>query len=77
MVTSLCLFRIKVSFFGQENLIWPACIIPLVVDLKVERPTGPVKVGVIGSCFSRSMFRSEEYFNLGYKNHFTAPLTFS
>ena len=43
---------------------------------KVERPTGPVKVGVIGSCFSRSMFRSEEYFNQGYKDLFTIPLTF-
>lgn len=43
---------------------------------KVERPSGPVKVGVIGSCFSRSMFRSEEYFNLGYKDYFTTPLTF-
>lgn len=43
---------------------------------KIERPSGPVKIGVIGSCFSRSMFRSEEYFNQGYKDLFTIPLTF-
>lgn len=43
---------------------------------KTERLSGPVKIGVIGSCFSRSMFRSEEYFNQGYKDLFTIPLTF-
>lgn len=43
---------------------------------KVECLSGPVKVGVIGSCFSRSMFRSEGYFNPEYKNFFTVPLTF-
>jgi hypothetical protein len=42
---------------------------------KFECPTSPVRVGVIGSCFSRSMFRSEEYFNLGYKDFFSVPLT--
>ncbi|MEY0430598.1 DUF6270 domain-containing protein [Providencia rettgeri] len=43
---------------------------------KVECLSGPVKVGVIGSCFSRSIFRSEDYFNPDYKEFCTVPLTF-
>lgn len=35
----------------------------------------PVKIGVIGTCFSRSIFRSDEYFNPDYKKYFTVPLT--
>ncbi|WP_146187680.1 DUF6270 domain-containing protein [Limnohabitans sp. T6-5] len=41
-----------------------------------ESKISPVTIAVIGSCFSRSMFRSEEYFNPGYKNLFLVPLTF-
>lgn len=41
-----------------------------------ESKARPLKIAVIGTCFSRSMFRSDEYFNPGYKNLFTVPLTF-
>lgn len=43
---------------------------------KVKNKIGPVKVGVIGSCFSRSVFRSDTFFNPDYKKYFTVPLTF-
>lgn len=36
----------------------------------------PLKLAVIGSCFSRSIFRSDGFFNPDYKNFFTVPLTF-
>lgn len=35
----------------------------------------PLKIAVIGTCFSRSIFRSDEYFNPSYKKYFTVPLT--
>jgi uncharacterized protein YifE (UPF0438 family) len=36
----------------------------------------PLKIAVIGTCFSRSMFRSDDFFNPGYEKLFTVPLTF-
>ncbi len=41
-----------------------------------ESKAPPLKIAVIGTCFSRSMFRSDDFFNPGYKNLFTVPLTF-
>lgn len=43
---------------------------------KVKDKNGPVKVGVIGSCFSRSVFRSDTFFNPNYKKYFTISLTY-
>ncbi|MEE1921389.1 DUF6270 domain-containing protein [Pseudomonas sp. 148P] len=37
--------------------------------------SSPKKICVIGTCFSRSVFRSDEYFNPDYKRFFTVPLT--
>ncbi len=41
-----------------------------------ESKATPLKIAVIGTCFSRSMFRNDDFFNPGYKNLFTVPLTF-
>ncbi|MBE0472087.1 MAG: hypothetical protein IBX55_21590 [Methyloprofundus sp.] len=38
--------------------------------------TTPLKIAVIGTCFSRSIFRSDDYFNPGYRSFFSVPLTF-
>lgn len=43
---------------------------------KAKNKSTPVKIGVIGSCFSRSVFRSDPFFNPEYKKYFTIPLTF-
>lgn len=43
---------------------------------KIDLKNRPVKIGVVGTCFSRSVFRSDEYLNPGYKEFFTVPLTF-
>lgn len=43
---------------------------------KVEKNISPMHVCVIGSCFSRSVFRSDNFFNPNYKSFFTVPLTF-
>ena len=43
---------------------------------KANNKSVPVKIGVIGTCFSRSVFRSDDFFNPGYKRFFTVPLTF-
>ena len=43
---------------------------------KADNKRLPVKIGVIGSCFSRSVFRSDDFFNPEYKKSFTVPLTF-
>lgn len=43
---------------------------------KIDLENRPVKIGVIGTCFSRSVFRSDECFNPDYKEFFTVPLTF-
>lgn len=43
---------------------------------KIKIKNNPVKLCVIGSCFSRSVFRSDKFFNPGYKSFFTVPLTF-
>lgn len=43
---------------------------------KIKIKNNPVKLCVIGSCFSRSVFRSDNFFNPGYKRFFTVPLTF-
>mgnify|MGYP000865900666 FL=1 len=42
---------------------------------KANNKIVPVKIGVIGTCFSRSVFRTDDFFNPGYKDFFTVTLT--
>lgn len=43
---------------------------------RAESKNTPLKIAVIGTCFSRSVFRSDDFFNPGYKVFFSVPLTF-
>lgn len=55
----------------NENGILLFCFI----SKKALNAPEPQNLFVIGSCFSRSVFRSEPYFNLGYKKDFNIDYT--